>query len=120
MRRILVVILGSAALFAPAAGAAAPPSVSFVHYSPLQVSGKGFAHARLVHVRVTWTGGAVAKDVRTSSLGAFTVKWPLSVRPHVCQRLVVTATVAKTLVKVVTRPPIEMCGGVPPPGPPKN
>jgi hypothetical protein len=115
----LVPVVLAAALIVPAAYAKGAPTITFRHYTPLTVSGAGFAAKRTVRISVTWTGGKLEKRVRTDRKGAFRVSWATSVRPYLCKNLV-AVVVNTTGRKLAFRVPVGLCGAMPVPTPPRD
>jgi len=115
----LVPALLAAALLLPAAQAAKAPSITFRHYTPLTLSGTGFAAKGTVRVSVTWTGGKLEKRVRTDRKGTFRVSWTTSVRPYICRNLV-AVVIGSSGRRISARAPATLCGAVPVPVPPRD
>ena len=115
----LVPVVLAAALLLPAAYAKGTPKIAFEHYTPLTLSGSGFAAKHTVRISVTWTGGKLVKRVRTDRKGAFHVAWTTSARPYLCQNLV-AVVLSTTGRKLAFRVPATLCGAMPVPTPPRD
>jgi len=112
-------VAGAAAALLPAASGARAVHVEFRHYSPLAVSGSGFAPAQRVRISVSWHGGRVARRIRADARGRISASWHISVRRHLCDGLV-AVVVTGSGRRATARPPAALCGAVPLPTPPPD